>query len=218
MITERVIVSNNGEGFTEALNLTDEIAEYCGVVPMKEGLALRLLAEELLGLVKNIAGDFSAEFWIEEDKHVYQIHLESLKVDLNYFGRKELLSVSTTGNTAHRSLKEKIHEVIEAGLRSFEKTYVNASMRNFEENHDIKENGDVEIFTADGTVETFSSGLSDKVYAWSMQKYKAQLATTHKGTEFNDELEKSILMKFADDVRVGVRKDGFEIVIQKQFF
>ncbi|MBQ7195952.1 MAG: hypothetical protein IJS40_00915 [Synergistaceae bacterium] len=208
MITERIKLSNSGAGMNEVLALSDSVAASLGL-SKKKSFHLRLLAEELLSMVRAIAGDFSAEFWIEEDNRICKLHLEAERTTLDYARRKELLSVSTKGeNVARRGIMEKIRDLIEAGLSGMEESYK------------LQADYGVGMFNY-GALGILDTGMSETLYAWSMQKYKNELESrdneNEDEAEARDELEKSIIANIADDVRVGVRKNSFELIIEKNF-
>ena len=64
MNTPVITVNNEGSGFDEALALSEKLGLSCGL-DKKQNLRLRLLTEELFGLVKNIAGELNGSFSIE---------------------------------------------------------------------------------------------------------------------------------------------------------
>ena len=63
MKTDIMIVSNSGARMEEALNQVSKVAAYKGL-SAKNALHLRLLAEEMLGMMRSIAGEADGEFWI----------------------------------------------------------------------------------------------------------------------------------------------------------
>ena len=205
MQTKRIKISSSGAGMNEALELTDSVAETLGLA-RKESFRLRLLAEELLGMVRAVAGDIDADFWIDGDGRNCALHVASDKVSLNYAERSEFLSVSTKGeNTAPRGIMEKIRNVIEASLYSLE------------EGLNIQNEYGSGVFLY-GSVGVLDAGMEQAVYAWSMQKYKSEIESARaENPDEWDELEKSIIANIADDVSVGVRKGNFEITVSKKF-
>ncbi len=204
MITERIKISNDGTGMKNALGLAEALAVSLGL-SKKESFHLRLLAEEMFSMVRAIAGNFSANFWIEEEKRLCRLHLEASKMDLDYGKRRELLSVSTEGkNTARRGIMEKVREVVEAGLYAVAEGY------------NIQAEYGIGMFNY-GAMGIQDTVMSETLYAWSMQKYKSEIESRPDKSEALDEIEKSIIANIADDVRVGVRKDSLEILVQKKF-
>ena len=201
MITDKITISNNGAGINEALSLTEDFAEKLNL-ERKQRFHLRLLAEEMFSMIKTITGDFNAKFWIQEENHNCELHMEA-KSKLDYQQRKELISVSTRGkNIAHRGIMDKIREIIEAGIHSFGESY------------DLQ----AEYGTGMFHYGTFDAGMSEAIYAWSLQKYKSDVEANQSDSfEEWDELEKSIIANVADEVKVGINKDSIELIVQKNF-
>ena len=200
MTQYRITIANTEAGFSNALELTERIAETMGLT-RKEGMRLRLLAEEMLSMVKSIAGEFSAEFWIDHEGRDCRLHLAA-KSELDYAKRRELLSVSTTGkNTARLGIMDKVRGIFEAGLFGIEEGFA------LQAEYGVGVPGF-------GMIGTLDDGVSGMLYSWSMQKYKQDV---HEDTDAADELEKSIIANIADEVNVGVRRDGVELTVNKNF-
>ncbi|MBQ8078984.1 MAG: hypothetical protein IJ236_03450 [Oscillospiraceae bacterium] len=60
----------------------------------------------------------------------------------------------------------------------------------------------------------YAMGVQDASY-WSLRQYTQQLQQKQPEGEEWDELEKSIIAKLADEVRVGIRAERAEVVIEK---
>ena len=196
--SEKIKISNNGSGMEEALNITEELARYMGL-NQRQKFHARLLAEEMLSMIRAITGTFEAEYWLEAEEKSCKYHLEA-KSDLDYGKRQELLSVSTKGeNIAQRGMMEKIREIIEAGMYQMQESLAVQSEYGL-------------------PVMNYGSLYMDGLYVWSLQKYKNDVESSlSEDSEEWDELEKSIIANIADEVQVGVRKDGVELIIQKKF-
>ena len=122
MITEKITIYNDGTGMNEALSLTQKVSDVLSL-DRKNSFHIRLLAEELLSMVRAITGDFKAQFWLEENNRLCTFHVEA-KSELDYKKRKDFLSVSTTGkNIAHLGIMEKIRGLIEAGLNGVDESF-----------------------------------------------------------------------------------------------
>ena len=215
MQTEKIEIDNSGQGISQALEEAERFAASMEL-NKKGRFHLRLLVEEALGMVRAVAGEFKATFWLEWRDSIFRwsnsgtcaLHIEA-RADLNYPGRRELLSLSTEGrNTAPRGVMEKIRELVEAGLYGMEEslkfqTEYGAGILDY------------------GTLGMVDGGMSQVLYSWSMQKYKEGVAGTKTGDEVAaeawDELEKSVIANIANEVRVGVRKGSVELVIVKEF-
>ena len=199
-----VKISGSGEGMNEALDFTEKTSAALGLTG-RETLRLRLLAEEMLGMVRTIAGDISADFGLEHEGKDCRLTL-SAKSELDYQKRRELLSASTTGeNTARLGIMDKIRGIFEAGIYGMEEGFA------------LQAKSGVGMFGY-GMLDATDAGMADAIYAWSMQKYKAEVgAERDDEPDAWDELEKSIIANIADEVSVGVRKDGVELVVHKNF-
>ncbi|MBQ7170384.1 MAG: hypothetical protein IJR63_10845 [Synergistaceae bacterium] len=201
--TEKVKVTNTGSGMPEALSMSEKAAGLLRL-STKDSLRARLLAEETLSMVRTVAGTFSADFWIELEERTFTIHLEA-KSELDYSKRRELLSVSTTGeNTAHLGIMDKIRGIIEAGIYGMEESF------RLQAEHGVG-------MMPYGAIGLNDDGMAEAVYAWSMQKYKADVEAEEDDSDSLDELEKSIIANIADDVQVGIKKDSVSLVVVKKF-
>ena len=207
MITEKVKITNDGEGMDAALALTDRTAEAIGL-NKRGGFHLRLLAEEMFSMVRAITGKFGAEFWIEEEDRTCRLNL-SAKYELGYSERREFLSVATGGkNSASVGIMDKLRNLVEAGLYGLEESFA------------LQDKYGVGMFGY-GAMDVMDAGMTEAVYSWSMQKYKAEVEANHSESEETeeawDELEKSIIANVADEVKASVRRDGVELVVLKKF-
>ena len=191
MKTDVIAVSSRNNRLEDTLNQVDKVAAYTGLSP-KGALHLRLLTEEMIGMVGSIAGNVEGEFWIEDEDGVYTLHLRA-KTDLDAEKRKQLVSASTSGvNEASRGLMGK--------LRAF-----------FEPEDDFP------VFY-DGAMSPMDDIYGDS--AWSMRVYREQvqlyMQQKKKGAEEAwDELEKSVVAHVADDVKVWVHGRTVELAIVK---
>ena len=204
--TEKVKVANTGAGMNDALAMTEKAASLFNL-DGKNRLRARLLAEELLSMSRSVAGQFTADYWIdlEEDTRKFTIHLEA-QTQLDYSARQEFLSVSTTGkNAASVGIMDKIRGIFEAGLYSIEESF------QLQAEHGTG-------MLSYGALGAIDDGMSEAVYAWSMQKYKQDIeAAKNDAPEAWDELEKSIIANIADDVSVGVLRDKVTLTVSKKF-
>ena len=202
--TEKVKITNSGSGMSEALNITERAAGLLNL-STKDALRARLLAEETLSMVRAVTGQFSADFWIELEDRTFNIQLMA-KSELDYPKRRELLSVSTSGeNTARLGIMEKVRGIIEAGIYGLE------------EGFKIQAEYGTGMFGY-GILGVPDDGIGDAMFAWSMQKYREDVeAKGDDEADSVDELEKSIIANIADDVKVGISKDSLELTVVKKF-
>ena len=195
-----VTVKGDGSGITEALALTEKTAAENGL-DNKATLHLRLLAEELFGLIRAIAGEVEATYWIENVDRNYEIHMTS-SVNMNEEMRGQFISASTEKtNDAAKGIIGKLRVLILGSLYSAKETLPYAMMN---------------------TVSAYPlGGSSDMVKVWSMDVYKDEihkhLDESGDAAEAWDELEKSIIAKVADNVKVKIIGKNVEIIVYKTF-
>ncbi len=205
MKTDVIQIRNTGEGIEAALAETEKAAVYRGLTA-KETLRLRLLAEELFGMLRTIVGEKDARYWIEAEGKAFSLHL-SMKTRMSTDLREALLEVSTTGkNEAAKGFMGRLRDIIlqmdeadaEAGALGDVYGFIN---------------GDTGSFDAPMGV-----SMHHVIGSWSMREYKASLEQ-HKDTEADkwDELEKSITAKLADEVKIFIHGGSAEMVIEKSF-
>ncbi len=205
MQTKKVLVSNRGEGLDEILNMVDETAQV-EHLSNRNKLHLRLLTEEMISMIKVIAGEFDALFWIEGDAGDYRLCLTA-RTDVDAAKKRDLLAVSSTGeNVAARGIMGKIREIIENGILSYDEI----ERMNMENSMDYLSYGFMGMGAADAA--------SQSLFVWSLSRYRDNLENVkNEDSEKWDELEKSIVANIADEVKVGIRKDKVEMTIYKRF-
>ncbi|MCR5371191.1 MAG: hypothetical protein K6E83_10860 [Clostridium sp.] len=206
MKTNEILVDNHGSGMDEALREVEKFAVY-NELSHKDTLRLRLLAEEMMGMVRSIAGDFQACFWAEGQGRVCRVCLNADLI-MDAERRRELLAVARSGKNARaKGFMGKIRDILENCMCSYEEA----------EQEELAA-GIVMPFGDMGYVDPmFSVGFTGDV--WSMQKLRDEAAEENgeKAEEVRDELEKSIVARLADDIRVGITGDKAEVVIEKTF-
>ena len=155
----------------------------------KGTLYLRLLAEEMMSMMRAIAGDVAGSFWIEDKRGEYSLHLR-VKTAMDFDKRDKLLAASKSGvNEANRGFMGKI--------RAF-----------FEPLEEVPVFFDV----------SYDNNLTDMVWSMRSYEtqLKASLDRDEAGArEAWDELEKSVIAHIADDVRVSIRGSEVEMVVVK---
>ena len=185
----------------------EKVTAYNGLED-KKALRLRLLAEELCGMLPGLIENFSGKFWAENEGDNYELHVELKADDMNNDLREELISVSKSGkNAAAKGIMGKIRAVAETMLLAALDPDL-APMPSDGEYCDY--NGfNMGVGYVDSLV--YETGYA---YTWSLYNYKT--AVEKKEDEYA-ELERSIVAKLADDIIVGVRGKNVEIVVKKSF-
>ena len=164
--------------------------------PQKGESAAERLAEvtyeELVGMLKELSGDFEGKFWIEQQDLAFEFitHIY-LKENMDKQTKRKFINVSTDKkNAAAKGIIGKIRDVVENMLYPENAVYSS----NF-----ISYQLETAVL------------LDDQ---WTLKRYKD---AEKNNKEPWDELEKSIIANLADDVSVAVRGNNVEIVITKNF-
>ena len=202
MKTNEIKLTSQGLGMKEALEATEKLGAEAGL-GHKELLRLRLLGEELCGLMRGITGDLEASYFAEQENKTFNLHLTS-DVTLNLAMRRQLIDVSSTGeNAAAKGFTGKLREMIAVALlpRGTGPSLLSMGFMSM---------GSPGGFRA-------STGTCD----WSLLKYKEEVgnnrAASGEADAAWDELEKSIVAQLADEITVSVVGSRVEITIRKAF-
>lgn len=186
------VLTNTMEDFRIIPEEAEKIAVYNNL-DERESRRLRLLSEELIGMLPELLEYGTGEFWIENTGKNYELHVSLSVENFMNIDRDKLLSVSKSGkNAAAVGVINKIRIAAELMMIG----YAEASMY---EGVDFYEMGVMNQYL-------------DYTHAWSLDSYREQA----KQPEW-DELEKSIIAKLADDVVVGIIGNKVDIVIKKKF-
>lgn len=206
MTTEQVYVKNDGEGLDKALILAENFARTVEL-STRNSIHLRLLTEEVLGMVHAITGEFKAVFWLEGDAKECRILLKADTL-MDSTKRKELISASSSGkNEAAKGIMGKIRELVEVG------------MENFDEMGQLQMQYGVNPM-AYGNMGLDNDAMSQAMLIWSLKRYRESLSEESSEEYYEeawDELEKSVVANLADDVRVGIRNDKLNLTVIKKF-
>lgn len=192
MKTDVITISSEGNNMEAALAQIDKISAY-KELPPKSAMTLRLLTEEILAMMRAITGNVNGEFWIEDTDGVYELHL-LVRTLVDEKIRSQLLAASSSGkNEATRGFMGKIRSFFEPspGVPMFSSSVVGGAPQMFE------------------------------LYTWSMEDYRDQLRQHREldqrdSQEAWDELERSVVAKLADDVKVSIRGRNVEMTIIKK--
>ena len=186
----------------------EKVTAYNGLED-KKALRLRLLAEELCGMLPGLIENFSGKFWAENDGEIYELHVELKADDMNLDLRDELISVSKSGkNAAVKGVMGKIRAVAETMLlAASDPTLQTLPTGEFYDYHGYN--------MGFGYIDSSLAVETGYIYSWSLFNYKT--AVEEKEEDAYAELERSIVAKLADDIIVGVRGKNVEIVVKKSF-
>lgn len=180
------------------LRESEKVAEY-NELPPKQALQLRLLCEEVDGMLPHMIGEFEGDFWIEFTEGVCKVRVSIQIPDFNAGKKSELIRVAKSQkNAAAVGIVGRIRNAIENFLLS-------------EENMAALDASSEAFYLATG----YSEGV-DYSYLWSLEQYRSMVSREEKGEDW-DELEKSVIASVADDVIVGIKGHRADIIIVKKF-
>ena len=186
-------------GLENVLTEVEKVTTYNGLCK-KDALRLRILAEELVGMIPELIKNFEGCFWAQNDENKYELHVELSVGSLSKEKKEQLIAVSASKkNAAAAGFMGKIRDIAENMLLFSDEPNRGYLLESeYMSGYDI---ADVHY-----------------TYAWSLENYIVQQHKAEKNPESEwDQLERSIVAKLADDVIVGVRGKKVEIIIKKEF-
>ena len=199
MKTDVISVYSRGAQMEKALDQVEKVAAYKELAP-RQALHLRLLAEEMMGMMRSITGEKEGEFWIEDENGEYRLHLR-VNTHMDSDKREKLLSVSKSGkNEAARGLMGRIRDMFDQSM-----------------------DDDVASVTSPLLAPDMfeQTGLPSLDREWSLMRYVDALSAKVQqndpaAKEAWDELEVSVVAHVANDVKVSIKGRTVELTILKQ--
>lgn len=188
-----------GKGQESVLKEIEKTAVYCEL-EHKESLQLRLLAEELTGMMTGIVGDYKARFWIEAENGKFNLHL-LVEILLRREDREKLKEISK-GTAQAKGVMGKIRTFFETCSDNYSELGVYCA-----------QNGQL-MTNMESMYE--ASNVNAGLMTWSLKRYEEKVSKEKRSEEW-DELEKSIVANLADDISVKIQGHQTEIVVKKQF-
>ena len=207
MKTDYITISGDLRGREEALRAADKFIEYCGITG-KNAMHIRLLTEETVSMVHGIMEGFTGSMWLESTEKnggkVCRICVSARKL-ADEAQESQFLSVSSSGkNENAKGILGKLREMFRQSL---------------------VHNYDGVVMGQDTRLDTMFSmgavGVSDEAYdysvpSWTLGSYRSNIGNdSSKYKEEWDELEKSVVAKLADDIKVWLKTDSTEVMIEK---
>ena len=180
------------------LSESERVAKYNGLSD-KQTLQLRLLCEELDGMLPNIIDDFDGNLWIDFEDGVCKVNVSIKIPEFNSGKKEELISIAKNKkNAAAVGMVGRIRDAIE-------NFFLN------DDNSDAFESSSGMFNAATG----YSEGVNYS-YLWTLEQYRSTVKKDEDTAEW-DELEKSVIASVADDVIVGIQGKRADIIIVKKF-
>ena len=180
------------------LKESERVAEYNGL-SHKQALQLRLLCEEIDGMLPKIIDDFDGSLWIDFEDRECRINVSIKIPEFNTDKKEELIGIAKNKkNAAAVGIVGKIRDAIEDFFLDEERIKaVSLSSGSF------------------GLGTGYSEGV-DYSYLWRLEQYRKSVKKDGQAEAW-DELEKSVVASVADDVIVGVKGRQANVIIVKKF-
>ncbi len=180
-----------------ALKEAEIFAKHCNLTN-KNILHVRLLSEELLGMVGSLLDISSGKFWIDNDGSNFELHL-SAKGEMGESAKDMLISSSKSGeNAAYKGVTGKLRMAMDwltAEVPASSSVYMPMSS----------------LELRGGMI------VSPEQLEWSMKNYLEAEERSDEKVKNWDELERSVLGRLSDDIVIGVRSNEIDITIYKKF-
>lgn len=180
------------------LRESEKVAVY-NELNHKQTMQLRLICEEIDGMLPNIIDDFEGAFWIEFEDGVCKVKVSLRFEEFTAVKKADLVGIAKNKkNAAARGIVGKIRSAIE----------------NVFLDEDVI--SDYEIASGSYYYTTEYNEYMDYSCLWTLDRYKSIVGKEDQSEEW-DELEKSLIASLADDVIVGVKGKQADIIIVKKF-
>ena len=206
MKTDVITIYGDLRGRDMAMKAAQKFAAYNDLTG-KDAMHLRLLTEETISMIHGILDDFHGSLWLESEQTknglLCRVCLSTQK-QANREQEAQILSVSTSGkNENAKGVMGRIREIFRRSLQT-DSEADEQFMQNINDAWMGMENGN-------------SFSVADSNY-WSLRMYRMNLeAEKAEKEEEWDELEKSIIVKIADEVKVWLNKDATDVIVEKCF-
>lgn len=182
-------IEGNSWDVERALNEVDGFSRYQGL-GAKQSEQLRLIGEELLGMVGGLLDISEGRFWIESDGNDYCVNLAARTI---VGARAKSVLEATSHNREYKGITGLMRKAIDGMAEMIRDS---GASYNFSEQIDSALAG-TEI-------------LSEEALSWSLASYTASIERDDKVDEW-DELEIPVLKKFSKDIIVSYRNDRVDI-------
>ena len=191
-------IENGTKDLAAILGESERVAAYNGLTH-KQTLQLRLLCEEIDGMLPNIIDEFEGSLWIDFEDGVCSVHISIKFPEFDSGKKEEIIGIAKNKkNAAAFGIVGKIRDAIE--------------------NFFLSEDAALALAVASENFcpATGYSEVVDYSYLWRLEEYRNSIKKEEQAEDW-DELEKSVIASVADDVIVGVKGKQADIIIVKKF-
>ena len=195
MVSNVCKIENGSRDLAAILKECEKVAAY-NELTHKQSLQLRLICEEIDGMLPNIIDDFCGELWIELENGACKVNVSLRFGGFTAAKKEELIKLSKNKkNAAAVGIVGKIRSALE--------------------NVFLDEEGFQALAMSSEYAAEYNNCM-EYSHMWRLEQYR-ETVSKQPQTEAWDELEKSVLACVADDVIVGVKGRRADIVIVKNF-
>ena len=191
-------IENGTKDLDAILKESEKVAVY-NELTHKQSLQLRLICEEVDGMLPNIVDNFSGDFWIDFENGLCKVNVSLRFEEFTPEKKSELVGVAKNKkNASATGIVGKIRSALENVFLDAE-AYAGGDL-SLESRYLLGEYGDP----------------LDYSRLWTLERYRSNVSKDEK-TEAWDELEKSVIASVADDIIVGVKGKRADVIIIKKF-
>ena len=205
MKTDVIKIYSDLSGHEAAMEAAEKFSNYNNISG-KSALHIRLLTEETISMVHGIFDGFEGKLWLESEKtekgRICRICI-SVPKTADVEQELQLMDISSSGkNQSAKGFMGKIREVVRLTIQPPPQKPLNSKVEL------------ADVWWNRGSGSSLSENTSAAV--WSLQKYRENSAADGEtASEEWDELEKSIVAKLSDDVKVWLKSSSTDVVIEK---
>ena len=197
-------IENGTKDLAAILKESEKVAVY-NELTHKQALQLRLICEEIDGMLPNIIDNFDGDLWIEFENGVCKVNISLCFESFTAEKKEELVGIAKNKkNAAATGIVGKIRSALEDVFLE-DDSYSSSEMALESRYFVTQYYNSVDYY----------SGM-DYSCIWSLNQYRSAVKQEEKSEEW-DELEKSVIAAVADDIIVGVKGKRADIVIVKKF-
>ncbi|MBO7166671.1 MAG: hypothetical protein J6V88_04005 [Kiritimatiellae bacterium] len=190
-------IEKGSKDLAAILRESEKVAVY-NELTNKQTMQLRLLCEEIDGMLPEIIDEFNGELWIEFEDGVCKVNVSIEFSEFTMDKKENLIAIAKNKkNAAAVGIAGKIRSALEdlfLNDQALQSYAMSASAFHFS--------------TGYGNIAGYS-------HLWSLDQYRNSIKEEQ--AEAWDELEKSVIASVADDITVGVKGKKADIVMVKKF-
>jgi len=184
-------IEGNSWDVERALNEVDGFSRQMGL-GAKQSEHLRLIGEEVLGMVGGMLDVGEGRFWIEAEGNDYIVNLAAKTI---VGARAKAILESTSKNREYKGVTGLVRKAIDSMEQMFRDSGASYS---FEEQIDAALAG--------------TEVLSEEALSWSLNKYTESVERDEKAEQW-DELELSVLKNISKDIVISYRNNRVDIKV-----